>query len=153
MQNNERQILIGDEVKFSLNGRVNSQNVREYAENGHPPVDFNADIRDALHCWCGLTSAGHLIGERFFEANLNGRMYVDMLNEYVLPECGRLGVELDNIWWFQDGCPAHRMLAVRERLQELFPGRVVALGHPVEFPSRSHDLTPGAEQNLILGFQ
>jgi hypothetical protein len=45
VQDNTKLILIGDEVKFPINGKVNSQNVREYAEIRHPPLDFNADIR------------------------------------------------------------------------------------------------------------
>ena len=45
-------------------------------------------------------------------------------------------------WFIQDGAPAHRRILVRNRLQELFPNRVIALGHPVEWPPRSPDLTP-----------
>ena len=142
MQDEEKQVIVGDEVKFPLNGRVNSQNIREYAVYGHPPIDFTVDIRndvrDALHCWCGLTSDGHLIGPRFFDGNMNGAMYLDLIDQYVLPECQRQHVDLQgDFWWLQDGCPAHRTQAVRLRLQELFPGRVVAQGHPRKYPPRS----------------
>ena len=33
-------LLIGDEASFTMNGEVNTQNVRQYAPKGHPPA-FN----------------------------------------------------------------------------------------------------------------
>ena len=46
-------------------------------------------------------------------------------------------------WWAQDGAPAHRLLQVRDRLNEVFGNdRVIGLGHNVEWPARSPDLTP-----------
>ena len=146
IQDEERHIMISDEVNFPLNGRVNTQNTREYAEYGHPPLNFNVDVRNdvrgSLHCWCGLTSEGHLVGPCFYEANLNGQLYLDIINDFVVPECNRQHIAIEHYWWFQDGCPAHRTGVVRERLQELFPNQVVALGHPTEYPPRSPDLTP-----------
>ncbi|XP_030848369.1 uncharacterized protein LOC115926899 [Strongylocentrotus purpuratus] len=47
-----------------------------------------------------------------------------------------------DIWWIQDGAPAHRRIIVRNRLAELFNERVIATYHPVEWPPRSPDLTP-----------
>ena len=47
-----------------------------------------------------------------------------------------------HIWWPQDGAPAHRVVAVQERLRQLFDNRIIALGHNVEWPPRSPDLTP-----------
>ena len=46
------------------------------------------------------------------------------------------------IWWFQDDAPAHRSHAIHERLAHLFPNHVVGLGHQVEWPPRSPDLSP-----------
>ena len=45
------------------------------------------------------------------------------------------------LWWCHDGAPAHRLLAVQERLRELFNDRVIAINNPVEWPPRSPDLT------------
>ena len=41
-----------------------------------------------------------------------------------------------------DGAPAHRRIIVRDRLNEVFNNRVIALGHETEWPHRSPDLTP-----------
>ena len=47
------------------------------------------------------------------------------------------------LWWAQDGAPAHRLIAVRDRLNAVFGNnRVIGLGHNVEWPPRSPDLTP-----------
>ena len=47
------------------------------------------------------------------------------------------------LWWAQCDAPAHRLLEVRDRLNETFgENRVVGLGHNVEWPPRSPDLTP-----------
>lgn len=52
--------MIGDEAAFAMNGRLNSQNVREYAPLGHPP-EFNYesnDSREMLTVWVGLCGSG-----------------------------------------------------------------------------------------------
>ena len=38
-------LIIGDEAAFSMNGEVNSHNVRQYAPKGHPPA-FNFERND-----------------------------------------------------------------------------------------------------------
>ena len=40
----EKNIVIGNEAAFHMNGRVNSHNVRQYAARYHPP-DFHNDLR------------------------------------------------------------------------------------------------------------
>jgi hypothetical protein len=72
-----------------------------------------------------------------------------MLNEFVLPQ---LAEHFNNqywegrfrgLWWAQDGAPAHRLIAVRDRLNDVFGNhRIIGLGHDVEWPPRSPDLTP-----------
>ncbi|KAF2344443.1 Protein of unknown function DUF4817 [Trinorchestia longiramus] len=42
----------------------------------------------------------------------------------------------------KDGAPAHRTVAVTEKLNELFGNRIIALNHRIEWPPRSSDLTP-----------
>ena len=46
-------------------------------------------------------------------------------------------------WWAQDDVPAHRLIKVRDRLNDVFGNnRIIGLGHDVEWPPRSPDLTP-----------
>ena len=72
-----------------------------------------------------------------------------MLNEFVFPQLvvhfGNQYWEghFRNLWWVQDGASPHRVINVRDRLNEVFGNnRVVGLGHDVEWPPRSPDLTP-----------
>ena len=48
----------------------------------------------------------------------------------------------ERLTWAQDGAPAHRFHMVRNLLDEMFDNRVIGLGHQVEWPPRSPDLTP-----------
>ena len=142
--------FIGDEAAFEMNGQVNTHNVREYAPRGNPPA-FNFDRsreRAKLTVWAGVCGNGLILGPYFFYANVDGLSYLRMLNDFVFPQ---LANHFNNqywegmfrgLWWAQDGAPAHRLLVVRYRLNEAFMNRVVGLGHNVEWPPRSPDLTP-----------
>ena len=99
-----------------------------------------------MNVWAGLCGNGLLLGPFFFERNLNGIGYLQILNKQVIPEVienfprQRRGV-FRRLWWAQDGAPAHRLIAVRNRLAEVFGHRVIAINHDVEWPPRSPDLT------------
>ena len=58
--------LIDDEAGFAMNGRVNSQNVRQYAPRGGGPApDFNYtrnESRKRVTVWVGLCGDGSLFG-------------------------------------------------------------------------------------------
>ena len=142
-------ITVGDEAAFALNDHVNNHNVLEYAPKGQPR-NFIFDVnmnRQNVSVWMLLSGNGVIIGPYFFDQNINGRTYLRMINEFVLPQLElnfqrqRNGV-FRRLWWIQDGAPAHRLNGVRDRLQDLFGNRVIALNHDVEWPPRSPDLTP-----------
>jgi len=70
-----------------------------------------------------------------------------MIENFVVPELTAIhGIQLNerfrNLWWCQDGAPAHRSLRARETLRHYFGDRIVGLGHDIEWPPRSPDLTP-----------
>ena len=48
-------------------------------------------------------------------------------------------LSFSNLLW--NGAPAHRLLAVRERLPEAFDNCIVALQHKIEWPPRSLELS------------
>ena len=75
--------------------------------------------------------------------------YLQILNEFAFPQLAEMfnnqywEGRFRGLWWFQDGAPAHRLLAVRDRLNDVFGNdRIVGLGHNTEWPPRSPDLTP-----------
>ena len=80
-----RNLIIGDEVGFPMNGRVNNQNVRYYAPKGNAP-EFTYEVsasREKRTVWMGLCGNGSVIVPIIFERNLNGAAYLEMLKEEV----------------------------------------------------------------------
>ena len=107
--------------------------MREYAPKGDPPAfNFNKSSTK-LSVWAGVCSNGLILGRYFFHANVDGRTYLRMLNDFAFPQ---LANHFNNqywegmfrgLWWAQD-----RLLEVRDRLNKTFDeNRVV-----------SFDLTP-----------
>ena len=114
--------------------------------NPHPTANFEVSSdRRKLHLWGGICGNGTLLGSYFFENTVNGRTYLQMLNNQAFPQiCRNYNINLheNNLWWVQDGATTHRTRPVRRRLQDVFGQRVIAMGHFVEWPARSPDLTP-----------
>ena len=138
-------LIVTDEAAFHMNGMVNRQNVRTYSPYKQNPMNvFKKTIsREKVSVWMGLSGSGHIIGPFFYEGNLNGNTYLQMLNEDVIPRLFELyGDRVDHLWWMQDGAPCHRTNVIRNRLREVFGNRIIGLGHAVEWPPRSPDLTP-----------
>ncbi|KAF2368177.1 Protein of unknown function DUF4817 [Trinorchestia longiramus] len=137
-------IVVLDEAAFHLNGKVNNHNVRTHAPKNQPPnFNFNVGIsREKVSVWIGLCGNGHVIGPYFYNNNLNGGKYLDLTNNRIVPRLQEtLGNRINRTWWIQDGAPAHRTVAVREKLNELFGNRIITLNHRIEWPPRSPDLT------------
>lgn len=138
-------LVVSDEAAFHMNGSINSQNHRTYSPYKQPPRNFfeKPNSREKLSVWIGLTGTGLIIGPIFYEQNLNGQAYLDMLNEIIIPQLQTgYGERLNRVWWMQDGAPCHRSIPVKNRLFEVFGERVIGVGHRVEWPPRSPDLTP-----------
>ena len=65
-------LIIGDEAGFPMNGKVNTQNMRQYAPRGQAP-EFtyqDGERRGKRTVWIGLCGDGSLIGPFFFESNV-----------------------------------------------------------------------------------
>ena len=144
-------IIIGNEAAFSMNGEVNTENARQYAPKGHPPAfNFEQHVsRAKLTVWATLCGNGVLLGPYFFRENVNGQAYLSMLNEFVFRYLLRIlktsiGVDVPrSLVGSRRGAPAHRLITVRDRLNAVFgSNRIIGLGHDVEWPPRSPDLTP-----------
>ncbi|KAF2344937.1 Protein of unknown function DUF4817 [Trinorchestia longiramus] len=75
--------VIGDKVAFFMNGKVNTQNVRFYArKHDAPEFNFGVNICQAkISLWIRLCGNGSLVGPVFYDNNLNGLMYLNMINK------------------------------------------------------------------------
>ena len=85
------------------------------------PASFNR-----ITVWVGLFGNAQIVGPYFFGRNVNGLDYLRLLNEYVFLQLALHFQEqyvdglFRNLWWAQDGAPAHRLVQVRDRLSEVF---------------------------------
>ena len=128
------QIVIGDEAIFQLNGNVSNPNVVCYTPRGDSPEDFVYDkpsFGEKLVCM-DQVSEEKLIGPYFFDGNVNSQAYLEMLNNFVLPQVESIFIVNQNgstlrAYWFQHGAPGHHLNAVHDRVQTLFPNRVVGI--------------------------
>ena len=93
-----------------------------------------------MNVWCAMSS-NLVIGPYFFEENVNGKNYLDMLQNFFWPYIQSKGL-CSKIMFQQDGAPAHYSLIVRNWLDKRLPGRWIGRRGPIEWAARSPDLTP-----------
>lgn len=87
-----------------------------------------------------------MIGPFFIEGNLNGELYLDMLQNLIVPAM-RQAAAAQNMQWNevifqQDGASAHFKREVTDYLNLTFPDRWIGRNGPIRWPPRSPDLTP-----------
>ena len=82
-----RFLAIGDEAAFQMNRTVTTRNVGCYALKQHPPLEhaFSKSMsRKKISVWIGLCGNGEFIWPFFFEGNVNGETYLQMLNDQIV---------------------------------------------------------------------
>jgi hypothetical protein len=131
--NNDRRFLSAicftDECTFTLNNEPNVQNTRYWAqENPRFNISIRTQYLQKINIWAGIFN-NNIIGPFEIEGNLNSATYLDLLVTKVGPALEEVARENQEIWFQQDGCPAHFGLGV---------GR----GGAINWPARSPDLAP-----------
>lgn len=145
-ENDNAVILMSDEAHFHLDGAVNKQNLRFWCADNPQILAERPHHSLRVTVWCAVCEKG-IIGPYFFEDNdgrtvtVNAQRYLDMLEEYFLPELRRQRIEIRNVWFQQDGATAHTARISMEFLRRTFPTRVISRFGDVTWPSRSPDLT------------
>lgn len=138
-------ILFSDEAHFWLDGYVNKQNCRIWAEDQPEEIQELPLHPDKTTVWCGLW-AGGIIGPYFFKneagqnVTVNGARYRTMITDYLLPE-----IEARNLrdtWYQQDGATCHTARETMALLREHFGDQLISRFGPVNWPPRSCDITP-----------
>lgn len=71
---------------------------------------------------------------------MNGLRYREMINDFLWPELD--GIDLDNVYFQQDGATCHTSNETIDLLREKFPDRVISRRGDHNWPPRSCDLTP-----------
>lgn len=136
-------ILWSDESTFKKDGYVNMHNLHEWrVENPHLTRQDRSQYRFKVNMWTGILN-GKIIGPFELPDALNGEVYLDFLQNHLpnLLEDVPLSIYRE-MWFQQDGCPAHFARPVREYLDEELPGRWIGRAGPISWPARSPDLNP-----------
>lgn len=135
-----------DECVFFLDGRMNTQNSRYWAqENPREFYESRSQYPQKLNVWAGIFM-GKIVGPFFFEQNLTGQLYLEMLEQQIVPRMREIAAEsnlpFNQAFFQQDGAPPHYSLIARNFLSLVFPGRWIGRRGSIEWPPRSPDLTP-----------
>jgi hypothetical protein len=92
--------------------------------------------------WCGIHNK-KIIGPYFFESTVTAASYMRCLQTLLIPYLENLPLSiLRDIFFQQDGAPAHFATSVRTMLDQNLPNRWIGRRGPIEWPARSPDLTP-----------
>ena len=138
------QFIVSDEAVFSFNLEVNTRNVIKYSAygNGHPAGHYVelAQGTDQVMVWVGLTRAGVVLGPHFAERNLATSEYIRIIRYHVIQRDFHIfNTDKNNMWWQQDGAPAHASHAKMQYLRGQFPLRLMSKRGDWPWPPRSPD--------------
>lgn len=140
--NIDRLIVYSDECNFYTDGHVNTWNCRiwDYVR----PPDFFAEVSQgakSVTVWAGMTQH-HLFGPYFFPSTVTGDSYRAILSEFFIQDLTQAVGDVANVWFQQDGAPAHSAIDTRAFISSVFQTRVISRLFLHEWPPRSPDLTP-----------
>ncbi|CAF4928630.1 unnamed protein product [Pieris macdunnoughi] len=122
---------------------MNLHNLHEWhVENPRLMRPDRSQYRFKVNMWTGILN-GKVIGPFELPEVLNAEIYLDFLQNHLpnLLEDVPLTI-LRDMWFQQDGCPAHYSRLVRNHLNEEYPDRWIGRGGTISWPARSPDLNP-----------
>jgi transposase len=134
-------LLFSDEAHFSIHGSVNTHNFRYWSQAN--PCWFHEQPLHSprITVWAGIGCHG-VVGPFFFEENVNGTNYLEMLTLKLLPTIQQWPI-FNSLIFMQDGAPPHWSTGVRNFLSAKFPNRWMGRSSPnFPWPPYSPDLTP-----------
>lgn len=141
-----KNICFSDESTFHLTGYVNRHNCRYWCEqNPHEHREAHTQRPKKSNVWAGILG-NEVIGPFIIEGNLDGPKYILLLHNQIVPamraSAARQNMDWNDVWFQQDGAPAHYARLVRNYLDLVFPNRWIGRLGPIAWPPRSPDLTP-----------
>lgn len=128
-------ICFSDESTFHLTGYVNRHNCRYWSqEDPHIIREAHTQYPKKLNVWAGILGK-RLIGPFFIDGNLNGDLYLDMLVNLIVPAMRQVAaaqnMNWNDVYFQQDGAPAHFKRNVTAYLNRTFPGRWIGRNGPI----------------------
>ena len=76
-----------------------------------------------------------------FEMGSTSERYVEMLRNFLRPQLRSLRVNMEDMWFQQDGATAHTARASMTAVRQTFPQHVISSFGDVPWPPRSPDLS------------
>ena len=141
-----KNIVFTDEAHFHLNGHVNSQNARYWADENPNATIETPQTKEKVTVWLGIGYHG-VFGPYFFEDQDGEREtvkttnYLQMLKKKFVPAIKRKNV-LKKCWFQQDGAPPHCSNEAMEWLKGTFGSRLISRNADFLWPPYSPDLNP-----------
>lgn len=141
-------IIWSDEAQFKLNGFVNRHNCIYY-DTENPRLIWEKQLNQpGFQVWGGMSLSG-VYGPYFFEGNVTGAAYHEMLEQYLLPGLHATfgdgpngnGFSFNDMYFQHDGAPAHCTNLIRDSLNNEFDYRIIGRRGYIDWPPRSPDLT------------
>lgn len=139
-----KNVCFSDESTFHLNGYVNRHNCRYWCEaNPNEYREAHTQRPQKINVWAGILG-NEIIGPFFVDGNLDGSKYIIMLHNEIVPamyaSALRQNIPWADVYFQQDGAPAHYARLVRQYLDIVFPNRWIGRLGPMAWPPRSPDL-------------
>lgn len=130
-----------DEASFSTSGINNRKNNHYWAPvNLHIVEEIQFQGRRTLNLWAGIFN--NRVIYKFFEGNMNGVKYLDILREIIENNVDNLPLnQMIRTIWQHDGARYHNNVNVTTLLNQNFNEWIGRHG-PITWPPRSPDLTP-----------
>ena len=99
-----KRLVFSDEATFYTNGKVNRHNVCIWREeNSHVTIEHERDS-PKVNVFCAI-SKNHVHGPFFFEGNVTGDVYLQMLQNWLMDEL--IANEHEDFIYQQDDAPPH----------------------------------------------
>jgi|UniRef100_A0A2S2PZ44 hypothetical protein len=141
-------VMLTDETHFYLDGFVNKQNCRYWAAENPRELHQRPLHSQKVTMWYGISQFG-IIGHYYFENEreeaviINSERYLGMLQEFLIPHLEENEVDMEKIWFQQDGATAHTArVSIAFLQQTIFPGCVISRYGDVFWPPRSPGISP-----------
>lgn len=134
-------VIWSDEAHFSSTGLFNRHNNRFWhKENNNIILERQQQGKFGFSVACFIL--GTKIIYKIYNSTLTANRYLETLNEIIPQFLNNVPLaQLNNIYFQQDGAPAHNAQIVREFLNNEFEDRWIGTNGPQRWPARSPDLS------------
>lgn len=140
-------IIFSDEAHFHVGGFVNKHNCRIWGLENPREIVQTEMHPQKVTVWCAFWSGG-VIGPFFFffedhaenAVTVNGVRYRNMITDFFWEQLE--GIDIEDLWFQQDGATCHTAGETIQLLRGKFPGRIISRNGDINWPPRSCDLTP-----------